>query len=315
MAYRMYDFGLSSSLPLPELCRVRGHLGSMSFSIEPGEPSSRADLKWIDAPRLPDGTATLRMSRHSGIILLRFPQLADFKVDLDRLTITAQTFPSIPLNTIRHLLLDQVIPRILTYSGRPVVHGSCVRIGRSCVGFVGETGAGKSTLGSFFHGQGFDLLCDDGFLVEPDEDGVAAIPGYPGVRLWSDSVSALSITQSTEPMAHYCSKMRILLGSGNEVGVPTRIPLRSIFLLDRNQAPTTDVALERITGAQAVVGVLRSTFTLDMSEPDDLSNHFRALAPIAANLDVFSLSYPRKYEELPKVLESVLDVLADSQGA
>jgi hypothetical protein len=312
----IFDVSLSSCILLPELPEISGgiHVSSrVSFHLCLTEQATLPEPCWIRTACLPNGRVTVRLGRRLDRLWLRFPDVADFEIRTQGSQITCYARPNVPIVSIRHLLLDQVVPRFLSHLGRPVIHGSCVRIRDGAIGFLGGTGRGKSTLGSYFHKRGFELLCDDGFLIEQGRGGVVVIPGYPGARLWKDSIAALSVSGRSLPVAHYCSKERVLLDRKDENFAPARVPIRALFVLGdpRSSTESPPVSISRITGSRAVAELLQSSFNLDMSDPSTAARHFATLGAIAANtkLSLSYLCYPRGYDELPDVVDAVLAYL------
>jgi hypothetical protein len=119
--------------------------------------------------------------------------------------------------TLRHLLLDQVLPRVLAHRGHVVLHAASVRIHERIVAIAGTTGAGKSTLAASFLIAGHPLLSDDGLLLDPGPSGTLAQPTYPSLRLWPQTVERLFAEAPTmEPMAHYSTKRRLMMNPDSE---------------------------------------------------------------------------------------------------
>ena len=59
------------------------------------------------------------------------------------------------MQMLRHLLLNQIIPRYLATNGRLILHASAVTLENGkTIAFLGNSGFGKSTLVSSFHRHG-----------------------------------------------------------------------------------------------------------------------------------------------------------------
>ena len=88
--------------------------------------------------------------------------------------------PGIPDETATHMLLDQVIPRVLGLQGRVLIHGSAVASpeGRACA-FVGMSGRGKSTLAASFYRDGWRMLADDCIQLDIEDGSVLGLAAYP----------------------------------------------------------------------------------------------------------------------------------------
>ena len=74
-----------------------------------------------------DTTLTLSYGVYEQYHWLRFPDPADFKISLDGREIHGYPFPGVPEHTLRHLLLDQVLPRCLAHQGHLLLHASSVQ--------------------------------------------------------------------------------------------------------------------------------------------------------------------------------------------
>ena len=164
---------------------------------------------WFHRWRNPGEGPTLSFGRLPNGYLLRFHGRADFTVDFAARAIVGWRRGSATVTTVRHLLIDQVVPLVLSRD-RLVLHASAVATPCGAVAFVGSTGSGKSTLAAALALAGFPLLCDDCLVVEPARCGFLVRPFYPGVRLWADSVRAVGMSRrSSAPVAHFTRKRRI----------------------------------------------------------------------------------------------------------
>jgi hypothetical protein len=158
-----------------------------------------------------DGSIWLAFGKLETGYLLRFPELADFVVSADARTLRCYLRANCPPETIRHLLLNQVIPIVLSHLGNLVLHASACATPQGVMAFMGTTGMGKSTLAASFGLRGFAVLTDDCLLVEEQEERIITIPSYPGLRLWPDTVEALfKEVPPLQPLAHYTHKKRLL---------------------------------------------------------------------------------------------------------
>jgi hypothetical protein len=120
---------------------------------------------------------------------------------------------SVRESTIRHLLLDQVLPLALAAEGRLVLHASAVyRENAGIVALAGPAGAGKSTLAAALIREGWRVVSDDGLLVEERDGRVCAVPAYAGLRMWADAAQATGVMESAvSEVAEYSAKVRVTL--------------------------------------------------------------------------------------------------------
>ena len=139
--------------------------------------SARHQTAVGDAPfhvwAFPDGTLWTEFYRANGGYLLRFPDLADFQVSADGLSVTCLPAPEVSEATSQHLYLNQVLPLVLSKLGKLVFHASAVEVDDGAVVFAAESGRGKSTLAASFAVSGSRFLTDDGLVVEPIGEGLS----------------------------------------------------------------------------------------------------------------------------------------------
>ncbi len=260
---------------------------------------------------LPEGTPWTQSYRMSGGYLVRFPGLADFEIALDLGRIECHPAPDVGDETCRHLYRNQVLPMVLSHGGHLVCHASCVAVGGGAIAFVGRSGLGKSTLAASFAAHGDRVMADDGLVVESHEAGYRAIPADPSIRLWEDSGSALLEPGTlTAPSLEYTSKLRLLAGPALAF-CSDALPLRAVYFLGNGTAAVP--AITPMTSAETLMGLAGNTFLLDPDDHAVLGAHFHRLASLADGRLCHGLDYPRNYEVLPCVRETILRHLAEEE--
>lgn len=130
--------------------------------------------------------------------VVEFPGWATFELSRAKVTLLVDATDDPDL--IAHLLLDHVMPRVVSLRGDLMTHaaGAVGPSGWAHV-FLGPTGAGKSTLATAMAAAGWPLLDDDGIRVIERDGAPHALPGYAGVRLLPDSAGAGATTSTATP--------------------------------------------------------------------------------------------------------------------
>lgn len=252
----------------------------------------------------PDGTPWTAFHRTPSGYLLRFPELADFAVSGAGLDIRAYPVPGVSRQTLEHLYLNQVLPLALSRQFKLVLHASAVEAGGFAVGFLGVSGRGKSTLAASFAAAGYGFLTDDGLQLEEQGGIHHARPSHPSIRLWEDSRQALlPETVRIAPSLEYTPKSRLLADDEVAYCNETR-PLRALYFLGENN--TEKIAIEPLSGRDAMVELVRHCFLLDIEEREMLQRHFQHLTNLVKSVGCFKLEYPRRYEVLPEVHAAVV---------
>jgi hypothetical protein len=316
-AYQWCELTLKSNVELPELRRAGGRArptDEWHIRARRGLAPHRSNRQWFHEWRFPDGHRWLSLARERGGYLVRFPGLVDFEVQPGAREIYCYRRSGTPLRTMRHLLLDQVLPLIAGGATRLALHASVVATRAGAVAFLGAAGHGKSTLAARLARRGCPLVSDDCCVLQRQPGGFAVAPSYPGVRLAPDAVADIfaGARIPTHRVAHYSSKRRI---ADPIAGLDFRegpLPLRRIYVL----APLRDLKRARtlaIRGRSAREGLLdlvNFTFHLDVEDPVRVRHAFELAADVAASCDVRLLTFPWNAKSAASVADAVLSDLA-----
>ena len=261
--------------------------------------------------KLPDGTPWTQFYRLDGAYLLRFPGIADFEVSADGCSVVGIPIAGTSADMLEHLYLNQVLPLCASKQGKLVYHASAVEVAGCAVAFVAESGRGKSTLAANLAVSGYCLLTDDGLVLEPDATGHRVIPSHPSIRLWQDSQDYLlpPDVKAAAPL-HFTAKGRFLAGDGLGFCHEPR-PLRCVYFLGDGSAQ--DIAVSRATAAETLLQLLRHSFLLDIEDKALIAGHFERTATLANTLPCFHLDYPRRYDDLGRLLKMIV-THASSEG-
>jgi hypothetical protein len=185
------------------------------------------------------------------------------------------------------------------------IHASSVSIGKECVAFAGQTGAGKSTIAAALVKRGFELFADDLCLVQWDR---AARPivgrGVPELRLWDDAVAALDWTDIA-PFAVLPDVKKSVFRRA-----PPRqrfAGLRRIYTLEfsgENGAPGI-YRLDGVDAMQALIGCLR--LRLGLLPIGAARRTFERLAAIGDKVEMFRFVRPLDHRQSNDWLDRLIE--------
>ena len=137
--------------------------------------------------QLASGEDWITFHRDGDTYVLRFPDLADFRISAHGHRVHCDAASDVPESTLRQLL-NQILPLVLNGQRATVLHAGAVEVDETAVALVGPTGRGKSTLTAAMANQGFRFLTDDALQVSLSASGQpVAAPGQPHLRLWNAS--------------------------------------------------------------------------------------------------------------------------------
>lgn len=307
LSYKVCGCPFHSNIPIPELVPGDERQPEFTFQLYAGTKDFSESCHWLNHWYALDGSIWLAFARLEAEYLLSFPTLADFVVSTDARAICCYPRADCPPETIRHLLLNQVIPIVLSHLGKLVLHASACATSQGAMAFMGMTGTGKSTLATSFGLRGLVVLTDDCLLVEEQDGVITTVPSYPGLRLWPETVTALFEQEPVlQPLAHYTDKTRLLFDQDHFDGP---FSLRAIYVLTQpeNTQNITGVTITPLMASEALLETIKHTFQLDITDREKLGQAFRQYEWLAKSVPFFSLAFPREYAFLSGVNMAVLN--------
>jgi hypothetical protein len=296
---------------LPELERLACGLDTrpaINLRLRDLSSSDPVTARWFLSSAPSNGADLALLGKIGGGYLLRYPGIADFIVDSSgRELRCARLDAGTSSQTLRHLLLDRVLPLVLNLLGHDVLHATAVDTRAGVCAFIGPAGAGKSTLAASFAADGYRIFCDDCLVVRL-EDEILCAPGYPGVRLWSDSFSALGNEPvRTGDMPDYSAKFRVVSSHGH---FDSKVrPLIAIYRVTRPAAGERQLStarIERLARRDAFMELVSAACVFDVTEPSTLARHFRFIEQLVAGVAVARLLLPNDFASLPAARRAVL---------
>ena len=305
----VYGLVVSADIRLPEL--IPGNDGARDIAICSREridgAIEPAFMTWTTPPLGP----WLSFHKSDGGYLLRFRDTADFRIDGRGTRIEWARLNGAPENTLRHLLLDQVLPMVLNLRGGEALHASAVMTSEGAIAFCGGTGSGKSTLAAIFASHGDTVVTDDCLPICARGGRLYGAPGYPGLRLWREVVDELGWRDHAQDcVAHYTAKLRAL----------RRIPaadfplqdfvLRAIYVLEPHEGQG-DVEFIELSPRDRMMGLLSYAFRLDVTDRMMLARQFQRMEAYAGMLPVRKLRLPRNAQRIPNMRERILADVAE----
>lgn len=310
-ARKRFRFGPSvvcTSLSLPSLQPAAGDDAREAIRIEATGKGAPPDVEWCHHWR--DGEEiALSLARQGADYWVRSPEVGDFLLQMEsgRILVAADT--AADAATLEHLLLDQVLPRLLAQQGHLLIHASALDIdGRGAL-FTGPSGWGKSTLAALLHRHGHAVLSDDCVQLTAAVEGFQAVPTYPSLRLYPDSLGeALPGAGETAPVASYSEKLRVPVAAQEEGNAV--YPVDALYLLGEPAEAGEAIRIMPLRPAETCQALLRHSFKLDVGDRAANAHQFALCGAVARAIPAFRLDYPRDFSRAGELVRHITGHLA-----
>lgn len=255
------------------------------------------------------GGLAFAIDQAQSLYWLRFTDLLTISVSLITKTIDLWPDVSLSTETLKRILIDQLVPRILAAQDALVLHAGSVVVGESAIALMGDTGAGKSTLTASFYSQGATLVNDDAVVVSTKHDQFFVSASHPSLRLLPDSMRKLLIDSAVSlPISQFTDKRHVVIANGKRHANPD-FPLAALFFIGKE--PTEQISLRLLPPAQAVMTIIANSFALNPTDIESATANFYRACDLAENVPAFELNYPRSYELLGDVHQAIFNKLEE----
>ena len=243
-------------------------------------------------------------------VLLDLPPTGRFLVRNGN-EILIEPAPSSDDGEIQVYLLGTAFGVLCHQRGITPLHASAIDVADGCVGFVGETGAGKSTLVAALAARGHEVIADDVcFLQLGDKTDVQVWPGIRRIRLWQDAMVALGCDgPGVEREIHRYNKYLIPLRPPRNPTEPRRLHrLYHLYAASNGETPSVN----RLRGAAAMEVLIQNIYRLGLAErTGHKPTAFALCAAAARDVPVFRFSRRLGFDVLDEGIEFLEDHLRD----
>jgi len=187
---------------------------------------------------------------------------------------------------------------VLFQRGRLALHASAVAVGGKVVAFLGEPGAGKSSLAAALHARGHDLVADDVTAVDLTGGRPLVFPAFPQLKLMPAAAAAVGCDEARLSVLYSGEEKRAYRLSEGFSQDP--LPCRQLYLLTEG----SETAFELVRPQEAVLEFVRHSYPTRMLQPGGAS-HFLQCARLARAVPVYRL---RRARSLPLLRDLAIAV-------
>jgi hypothetical protein len=301
--HKAFGLNVLSEVNLPEVPQMSIQDGRVDIFIERGDLS----YLWLELSpaKLPQQRFVVKDSR----IMFHIPDTAIFCIE-DGVRIIVSPMKGSDEDKVRLYILGTCMGALLMQRKVLPLHGSAVAIDGKVYAFVGDRGAGKSTLASALLSEGYPLLSDDLIAVSLSEDNhiPLVMPSYPQQKLWKESLKEFGMVTSD---------YRPIFQRENKYAIPVQskfcsepLPLAGVFELVK----TTNDAIEidRLQGLKRVHTLFYNTYrSFLLSRMQLMEWHFSTTTNIVNHIDIFQVRRPSSSFTAPKLASLIINLVKE----
>jgi hypothetical protein len=239
----------------------------------------------------------------SDTIYVDAPTIARYLV-MNKRDIVVEPYPGADETLIGLFLVHFVLLFVVKEKDQMLFHGSAFTLpdsSKACI-FLGNKGAGKSTLAAAFTKFGCKVLCDDLIPVTP---GPVVQPGIPMIKLFKDSYKAIIENENLED--------DYLDGQGKfHIKVDhTMQPAALNTICIIKKADIDKVEIKKLTGGQKIQSIL--PHIIKISQIDTDISIFKQLLEYSNSISVFSVIRPEGFTDPHLVAIEILKKITEGE--
>lgn len=294
--YFSYNLVIESALALPELLPSGTQAEAADVVVQFGKVQFKP-------PQFEGFDCAARGTETDGY--LYWNDVGTFRIQDGRL-ITIDAKADVSEETLRLCLLGFVFAMLLHQRGLFVLHASGVEAGGGAVLFVGSSGFGKSTLAAALRTRGHTLITDDQGVLCVSGQVPLALPSFPRVKLWPDSLASLGADPEDLPRLVAETDKRSVSTALEFQSDP--LPLHRLYFLDNADTPEiTPMKLQA-----AMLGLIANSglsFFRHLVSPAAGMLHFEQCRVLLSSIPAYTLKRSRSLDRLAETVDLVEDHL------
>jgi hypothetical protein len=167
------------------------------------------------------------------------------------------------------------------------LHASAVNIAGHAVAFSGNAGYGKSTTAAALALRGRPVLAEDIVPLREGSDAFYAVPGYPRVCLWPESVASLFGAPDALPQLTPVWEKRYLPLDGVQAHFASHeLPLDLIYLFAPRSRAANTPRIEELRPRPALLELVQNTYMNWLLDREQRAVEFDTLARLVKHVPI-----------------------------
>lgn len=288
-AYHLYGLNIQSSIDL--------HLST----TEAQDIDVRVTVKKLASDCFPEHLQSDQFDTHYQRLFWPFAGSAEIR---DGREVVLTPLPHVDPSIFSFAVLGPVVALILHHRKFLTLHASCASMDGRAVAFMGDKGAGKSTMMAAVLGSGHQLVADDIAAIKRHGKHNMCLPGYPLMK-----VSEASMTAFPTLLSEAGQLIPTTVGDKSLVRVPAMpcddVPMTALFVLKRGGEP----ALRRLGVEEAYGSLMRFSYPIRFGagilKTEGSKDYMAYSARIASELPVYELTVADGFQRYTEVVNLV----------
>lgn len=235
-------------------------------------------LRWL-LHRSAAGLVHVRVGRAGDEVVAEWVGYATLRASLSSTWSQFTPADGVEPDMALHALRPAVDAFLRSLQGGITLHASCVAYGGVAVAFLGDSMAGKSTMGALLcRDPEIELVSDDMVALAVEAERVQVLPGEPEHALRPEAARALGLTAGPNAKVTFPAARRTV----------DAIPLGALVSLvfdPSAEAPIT----RRVRGAEAFIALSTAATRFVFDEPEFLRRELNTFGQIADRVPSFEL--------------------------
>jgi hypothetical protein len=235
-----------------------------------------------------------------------------FVVDAATAHIWGTYQPPLTAEDMATYFLGPVLGFVLRRRNTICLHASAVEIHGQAVCFCGDAGYGKSTTAAALALRGLPVLAEDVVALEESGGEFRAVPGYPRVCLWPESVRMLLGRDDALPrLTPVWDKRFLELDGQGAKFVAAKLPFSSIYLFAPRSDDQGAPRVEKVSPREALLELVQNTYMNWVLDREQRAEEFDVLCRLVQHVPVRRITPHAKPERLTALCDLILrDVAA-----
>lgn len=324
-SYVVYGLRIQSDGPIAGLIPVKlPHEESPEISVwlctsDPSrnESAHEREFLWYTSDiRDERGNPLLKIwkGETSGDYRIRYSHGLQFRVDQEVSSIAFVRHEQTNTFEAEEFLLGPVLGIVLRLRGVTCLHASSAAIAGKAILFVGSAGTGKSTTAGLFVREGHPALADDIVPLRERGDSFEALPGYPCLNLWPESLEALRGSRHQIQEANPTGdKQQWALSVQDREFRDEAVPVGAIYLLGERRGNADAPHVEGMSPQDALVSLIANTYANKLLDGGMRAREFELLGRLVNRVSVRRVVAHKDLMRLEELHEVILQDLSDAR--